>query len=625
MAAWSNSKSAWSSSGGKGAWSGKTSWGSSAGGKGGAKGKSHKKQDESWKGGWDGEEEWRETGEDGQKGGRTTRILVRYQLPKAILRASVGQDGSAFFKKDGQKQSDQQFLGRKSMQQLMTADSSHLLRRPGVGLSEACASWDAAREVLKQLANNADEVGFAELTALLEDETVLRAMAVLNKTGGEQDRSKDNVGKSLEVLINFFKTHKKKLHELAANCAIASSRLYLGSLALLQLNTAMGAKTWWAEQLPEAICDSKDAKSWRRDSESSYKMHKALAQIFVQKIEEDATWAGGNNAASQVFRRRRPETGSDNSGSGDSGSDDQAGKSNKKKNKKAQPKKGAKGSGKEKKDKAKRKKKSSSGSSETDEAASEDSDQSESGSGSSHAKKRKSKVHKNKKDQSKKNAKESGKAKHEKTKRGRRDRSGSSEANHDEGKKPKKGKNADDVKENQKDRETDGDGGEPEGRTEGGRRQQASAFSGGSLVNDAAYAHSLQKRENAGALASMTENKPEDNETAAKEAAAQQADEAKKKKRQPCCKLRKPRKKKRQPRSKQTRPRKKKRQPRSKQTKLRKKKRQPRRKQRSQRHRNMPPPRRRHRWWLSDEAAGFPPFLRGILFPRCVGSCPRPR
>ena len=180
------SSGGWSAGGGGGAgWSGGDGfkggkkgggWASGGGGYGKAKGGK-------WgglggaggaEGGWGEGGAWQEEWGAAVEGGgdappeRTLRIWPRYQLPKAILRPSADRDGSAFSKEVGRRISDQKYLSEENLRQITTSDSSHLLRRPGVGLSECVASWSAGLDVLRQMCSDSDSVGMAELLALFD-------------------------------------------------------------------------------------------------------------------------------------------------------------------------------------------------------------------------------------------------------------------------------------------------------------------------------------------------------------------------------------------------------------------------------------------------------------------------
>ena len=80
----------------------------------------------------------------------TKRIQNRFQMVHELLRPSADKDGSAFVKKFS-KMSDDKLLSAEVLKDHMTADTTHLIRRPGTGISEACGSIESALEMLKRL------------------------------------------------------------------------------------------------------------------------------------------------------------------------------------------------------------------------------------------------------------------------------------------------------------------------------------------------------------------------------------------------------------------------------------------------------------------------------------------
>ena len=81
---------------------------------------------------------------------RTGRIQTNYQLPKALLRASANTDGGCLVKQQKDQRPDNEILDVASLEKMMDASSTHLVRRPGVGWSESMASLRHGVEMLKQ-------------------------------------------------------------------------------------------------------------------------------------------------------------------------------------------------------------------------------------------------------------------------------------------------------------------------------------------------------------------------------------------------------------------------------------------------------------------------------------------
>ena len=126
---------------------------------------------------------------------RTWRIKSKYQLAHQLLKASADADGSAFVK--DKKVDDFAFLSEKNLQRVVTADNCHLLRRPGVGLSEAASSLQAGIEVLDSL----DQVGLQGLHVLLQQRELVEALQVLNMTDTSvEERTPETMREALKTL-----------------------------------------------------------------------------------------------------------------------------------------------------------------------------------------------------------------------------------------------------------------------------------------------------------------------------------------------------------------------------------------------------------------------------------------
>lgn len=327
---------------GKGWGCGGGAWGSDKGGWEHWAGKAGKgKKPPSW-------DAWEEPAGEGEGIEKTGRIWSRYQLSKKILRASANTDGSCFWKEGHRKISDQKFLAKESLKEAMTAESSHLVRRPGVGLSETMGSVSVGLEVL----DASKEVDFDGLRKLFKDTgpDLTEAMRFLNKAN-EMERSKADTEKHLAVVMQFFQENKRELHELATNATVAAGRLYLAGTSLLQLCTAMGNPAWWSERMPSSL-DHKAVQAWRDSPKDKAKMRKALAQLFVQKIEEDAAYGAESNDAKSVFKRPTAE-----GASADSDDEDPKKTTKKKQQKRKRASSSAASSGSEEKKQKKNKKK----------------------------------------------------------------------------------------------------------------------------------------------------------------------------------------------------------------------------------------------------------------------------
>ncbi len=252
-----------------------------------------------------GKNQWQEPGEEWQAEEEgttehTNRIWSRYQFPKAILRASAGKAGSCFVKSDKQPTSDDHFLESKNLKTLVTNESSHMVRRPGVGTSEVSGTIVAGMEMLKALLDTDQE----ELLKLLggTDGEIYKAFQVLNTVPGEE-REEAELTAAFEVIAEFFQKHEDELHELAANLTISSGRLYLMGTSLLQLGLCLNATTWWAANIPESITEKKSLSKWKAKPKDFSKMVAAITSLMMEKAERDSNASASNSAADLLKRK----------------------------------------------------------------------------------------------------------------------------------------------------------------------------------------------------------------------------------------------------------------------------------------------------------------------------------
>lgn len=79
------------------------------------------------------------------------------------MKTAADQDGSAFVKEARKKVDDVSFLSQNFLKRTLGKNNSHLVRRPGVGLSEAAGSVQSGTEVLQ----NFEQLDFKLVTDVL--------------------------------------------------------------------------------------------------------------------------------------------------------------------------------------------------------------------------------------------------------------------------------------------------------------------------------------------------------------------------------------------------------------------------------------------------------------------------
>ena len=288
--AWSGGKKgSWGGTGsGKGSWSGgASSW---AGGKGYGGGKNKANHNE-----W-GDEEQAWHAEEGSEQ-RTSRIISHYQFAKKIMRPAADADGSCFQKLLGGKHSDKRLLSRENLQKGLTSQSAHIVRRPAVGISECVGSWRAALDMIHE---NATDV-FEEFSKLCHNDDLSMALNSLD-TSTSEVTSENDFRQALQTTSKFISDNKTQLFEVARAAAIASARIYIGAMGVLQLNVEMSNPEEWAPQVPAANSEHRSLKKWKASPGDVAKMHSALARLLMEKVERDKDSSAGNSASAVLSR-----------------------------------------------------------------------------------------------------------------------------------------------------------------------------------------------------------------------------------------------------------------------------------------------------------------------------------
>ena len=297
-----------------------------------------------WKGSKKGKGKWQEGEEEATapETGKTGRILSRYQFSKAVLKTAADADGSAFVKDQHQKKlDDASFLGHKNLKKMLGPENHHLVRRPGVGLSEAAGSIAAGAAVAESL----NTIDWEALKTALG--SITAELQVINTLDATVEHSEKRMAEALEAILKKF-CGDPGVEENAIKATIAGSRLFLMRAHLLPLMTALGAPGWWAENIPDALSEHSRFKAWKKNPKGKAKMFKGLAALLAEKIEE-GTGAGRNDAAALFGRKRKaaseqsseaPPASSQPGSSSSSGSNDAKKKKAKKDTKAKKTKKG---------------------------------------------------------------------------------------------------------------------------------------------------------------------------------------------------------------------------------------------------------------------------------------------
>ena len=218
---------------------------------------------------------------------KTTRLVNKFQLTQNILRPSADVDGSVFVRKSkNTKMKDTVYLEQKNMMEMMTADTSHIIRRPGIGLSEFAGSLSSALDMLSAIQDHDDDVGIKELTTKIRSSgKLMDALFYLNNKN-EVERDNATVRQHMEAVCQFFIADGGHVVELLTKVATCSSRIYVGAMSAIQAGTAFSNPDWWSDKIPSKYTSSSAAKKWQAEPNESRRMYKALAAIYDGQDEE---------------------------------------------------------------------------------------------------------------------------------------------------------------------------------------------------------------------------------------------------------------------------------------------------------------------------------------------------
>eukprot|EP00435_Cladocopium_sp_Y103_P013586 s2255_g3.t1 len=188
------------------------------------------------------------------------------------------------------------FNGSPEEPELVTNQNHHLLRRPGVGISEAAGTLQAGANTLQ----NIKDLKVEAVAALLLDGEVSQALSTLNTMDTSTTRDDASIADAIGTLQKAV-GKSKKLEEAAIKMTIVASRLYLLGVHLLPLRAGLTDPEWWAEQIPQSLLTNRKFQAWKASPSDKFKMQRALAALITEKIEE-SSGAGANDAAALFGR-----------------------------------------------------------------------------------------------------------------------------------------------------------------------------------------------------------------------------------------------------------------------------------------------------------------------------------
>ena len=211
---------------------------------------------------------------------KTTILRVEpYNLCGKHMLRPFAKDGSAVFVPKGVS-SEKKLLTATKMVDRANAQNSELCRRPLYGLSFAGASVQELKEFAR---GNADEVSDAIGNAIgifSEDnfQPLLRALEFLNQDN-DIDRDEKTAAGHIDNMFSVLKEHTDELEKKLRKAIMISSRMYLGSVALLELMALVNDSKKWAKKIEPQKQQPKAVRTWLEDPKNEQKAKKALVKL----------------------------------------------------------------------------------------------------------------------------------------------------------------------------------------------------------------------------------------------------------------------------------------------------------------------------------------------------------
>lgn len=236
-----------------------------------------------------------ETTWDESSAPKTGRIWSSKILAKDILRPYADDSGSALYSAGA----DGVFL-TSGLREKFTSDSSEVVRRPAIGVSEQMGSVKALAAVLQEMTSGTaqdglDKTGISKLHSLFAtdsgQEFLQHCEQLMNKTASSLATA--DIEKSLSKTLGFLHKNRGIILEGAARLAAASSRQYLGSMALLEFLNTFEVPENYADKVlePEHSGAAEALRKWKKKPTDREALVKFLGQCYEARKQKEAQWS----------------------------------------------------------------------------------------------------------------------------------------------------------------------------------------------------------------------------------------------------------------------------------------------------------------------------------------------
>ena len=223
----------------------------------------------------------------------TNRIRTNYQYSKALLRATADKNGSCFVRNPKDKRSDLDMLSTSELEKELDASNTHLMRRPGIGVSETMGTLHHGLRLLEAISEDGGSFDLAKMKNLLTP--IKDAIEELNLGQTGSIPSADELEVELGKVIDHLQEHTGELDELLPKFVMVTSRLYHTGVHLQLFRACLRKIKRWGKKVPEATSESKSFKKWLKEPGDAQKMRKAICDMLIEaKEKRDAYENSGN-------------------------------------------------------------------------------------------------------------------------------------------------------------------------------------------------------------------------------------------------------------------------------------------------------------------------------------------
>ncbi|CAE7220372.1 unnamed protein product [Symbiodinium natans] len=263
----------------------------------------------------DGKSKGSKHGQEAEPQDYVRRLEGRYAFAKSVLRPYSDSQGAVVY---GPTSEGHVCFEKSHLRTILDRGNSELIRRPAVGLSTTASSVTALATLLEEAEESHNPVALGwsamqQVRGILGADNAEDFRAACRALSG--DKSAKNMGHKLEghvkAWLEFLRANKNSLASQLAAVADMSSRLYLGSVQLLECVTMSNALQNWAEKIPMTHANQAALQSWQRNPKDVRKAWKFLvASVDSRKQEErfraSSGWGGDSDEDEAVPWDARP-------------------------------------------------------------------------------------------------------------------------------------------------------------------------------------------------------------------------------------------------------------------------------------------------------------------------------